>query len=63
MGNFCGEPLGCWGKADITLSDAVTELLVRQKQISVGKAYSEASLITEPMAHGEIIEKIRRPLR
>jgi phosphorylase kinase alpha/beta subunit len=50
---------GLLGKADITLSDAVTELLVRQKQISVGKAYSEASLITEPMAHGEIIEKIR----
>lgn len=50
---------GLLEKADITLSDAVTELLVRQKQISVGKAYSEASLITEPMAHGEIIEKIR----
>jgi len=50
---------GLLEKADITLSDAVTELLVRQKQISVGKAYSEASLITDPMAHGEIIEKIR----
>lgn len=50
---------GLLEKADITLSDAVTELLVRQKQISVGKAYSEASLITEPMAHGEIVEKIR----
>ncbi|MBE9137659.1 glycoside hydrolase family 15 protein [Nodosilinea sp. LEGE 07088] len=50
---------GLLGKADITLSDAVTELLVRQKQISVGKAYSEASLITEPMSHSEIIETIR----
>ncbi|MFH7241364.1 MAG: glycoside hydrolase family 15 protein [Spirulina sp.] len=50
---------GLLEKADITLSDAVTELLVRQKQISVGKAYSEASLITDPMAHGEIVEKIR----
>lgn len=50
---------GLLEKTDISLSDAVTELLVRQKQISVGKAYSEASLITEPMAHGEIIEKIR----
>jgi phosphorylase kinase alpha/beta subunit len=50
---------GLLSKADITLSDAVTELLVRQKQISVGKAYSEASLITEPMGHSEIIEKIR----
>jgi phosphorylase kinase alpha/beta subunit len=50
---------GLLEKADITLSDAVTELLVRQKQISVGKSYSEDSLITEPMAHGEIVEKIR----
>jgi phosphorylase kinase alpha/beta subunit len=50
---------GLLEKADITLSDAVTELLVRQKQISVGKSYSEDSLITDPMAHGEIIEKIR----
>lgn len=50
---------GLLGKADITLSDAVTELLVRQKQISVGKSYSEASLITEPMGHSEIVEKIR----
>jgi phosphorylase kinase alpha/beta subunit len=38
----------------------VTELLVRQKQISVGKAYSDESLITEPMSHGEIVEKIRQ---
>ncbi|MGF1566778.1 MAG: glycoside hydrolase family 15 protein [Nodosilinea sp.] len=50
---------GLLEKADITLSDAVTELLVRQKQISVGKSYSEDSLITEPMPHGEIVEKIR----
>ncbi|MEB3288370.1 MAG: glycoside hydrolase family 15 protein [Leptolyngbya sp.] len=50
---------GLLEKSDSTLSDAVTELLVRQKQISVGKSYSEASLITDPMAHGEIIEKIR----
>ncbi|TVP61782.1 MAG: glycosyl hydrolase family 15 [Leptolyngbya sp. LCM1.Bin17] len=51
---------GLLEKADITLSDAVTELLVRQQQISVGKAYSEDSLITEPMSHGEIVEKICR---
>lgn len=50
---------GLLEKADITLSDAVTELLVRQKQIAVGKSYSEASLITEPMAHAEIVDKIR----
>ena len=50
---------GLLGKTDISLSDAVTELLVRQKQLAVGKAYSEDSLITEPMGHGEIVEKIR----
>lgn len=50
---------GLLEKADITLSDALTELLVRQKQVSVGKAYSEASLIINPMSHNEIVEKIR----
>lgn len=50
---------GLLEKADITLSDALTELLVRQKRIAVGKAYSEASLITEPMSHKEITAKIR----
>lgn len=43
---------------DIGLSDAVTTILVRQKQIAVGKSYSEASLITRPMPNNEIIEKI-----
>jgi phosphorylase kinase alpha/beta subunit len=43
---------------DIALSDAVTSILVRGKQIAVGRAYSEASLITVPMPHIEIAEKI-----
>ncbi|MEH2464295.1 glycoside hydrolase family 15 protein [Nostoc sp.] len=43
---------------DISLSDAVTSILVRGKQIAVGKAYSEASLITVPMSHDEIADKI-----
>lgn len=46
-------------KIDISLSDAVTDIVVRGKQIAVGKAYSEASLITAPMPSDEIIEKIR----
>lgn len=50
---------GLLNKIDISLSDAVTDILVRQKQISVGKAYSQASLITEPMSHDEIMEKIQ----
>jgi phosphorylase kinase alpha/beta subunit len=50
---------GLLGKVDISLSDAVTDILVRQKQIAVGKAYSEASLITCPMSHIEIMQKIQ----
>jgi len=50
---------GLRGMVDIGLSDAVTDILVRQKQISVGKAYSETSLITRPMSHQEINEKIK----
>ncbi len=45
-------------KIDIGLSDAVTEILVRQKQITVGKAFSQASLIDRPMSHMEIMQKI-----
>ncbi|MBG1267723.1 glycoside hydrolase family 15 protein [Nostoc sp. WHI] len=43
---------------DISLSDTVTSILVRGKQIAVGKAYSEASLITVPMSPNEITDKI-----
>lgn len=49
---------GLLGKMDVNLSDAVTELVVRQKQVTVGKAYSEASLIRDPMPHSEIMHKI-----
>jgi phosphorylase kinase alpha/beta subunit len=47
----------------VGLSDAVTDILVRQKQIAVGKAYSEASLITSPMSHTEIMETISEFVR
>jgi phosphorylase kinase alpha/beta subunit len=43
---------------DIRLSDAVTSILIQGKQIAVGKAYSEASLITVPIPHQEIADKI-----
>ena len=46
--------------ADISMSDVVTSILVRGKQISVGKAYTEASLITVPLSHTEIIDKINQ---
>ncbi|NJM17986.1 MAG: glycosyl hydrolase family 15 [Richelia sp. RM2_1_2] len=45
--------------ADMRLSDIVTSLLARGKQIAVGKAYSEASLIIVPLSHKEIVEKIK----
>jgi phosphorylase kinase alpha/beta subunit len=54
---------GLLNKIDIGLSDAVTDILVRQKQIAVGKSYSEDSLITSPMAPTEIMEKIREFVR
>lgn len=50
---------GLLNKVDIGLSDAVTDILVRGKQITVGKAYSEASLITQPMSNIETMDKIR----
>ena len=43
---------------DIGLSDQVTKMLVRGKQMTVGKSYSEASLIARPISNNEIIEKI-----
>jgi phosphorylase kinase alpha/beta subunit len=52
------QAAGLLNKVDISLSDAVTEILVRGKQITVGKAYSEASLIKNPMSHQEIRAKI-----
>ncbi len=45
-------------KSDMGLADAVTDILVRGKQIAVGKAYSEASLITTPTQPNDILEKI-----
>jgi phosphorylase kinase alpha/beta subunit len=44
---------------DLCLSDMVTNLLVRGKQVSVGKSYSEASLISSPMPNNQIREKIQ----
>lgn len=47
------------GKTDVGLADAVTDLVVRQKQITVGKAYFEAALISRPTQADEIMDKIR----
>jgi phosphorylase kinase alpha/beta subunit len=50
---------GLLNKVDISLSDAVTDILVRGKQVTVGKAYSEDSVISQPSSYTEIMEKIR----
>ncbi len=50
---------GLLNKIDIGLSDAVTDILVRQKQITVGRAYSRGSLINRPMPPQKIMQKIR----
>jgi phosphorylase kinase alpha/beta subunit len=51
---------GLLAKVDISLSDAVTDILISGKQMTVGMAYSEAALIDTPMSHTEIVEKIDR---
>ncbi|MBE9030068.1 glycoside hydrolase family 15 protein [filamentous cyanobacterium LEGE 11480] len=50
---------GLLDKVDAALTDAVAEILVRQKQIAVGLSYSEAALITQPLPHNELLEKLR----
>jgi phosphorylase kinase alpha/beta subunit len=50
---------GLFDRVDPNLTDAIIDILVRQKQIAVGRAYSEASLITQPMSSIEVMEKIR----
>lgn len=63
--------LRCWGLmrrvaglndkvVTLSLADAVTDILARQKQIAVGRAYSEDSVISSPLSPSEILDKIRR---
>lgn len=49
---------GLLNKMDIGLADAVTSILIQGKQIAVGKAYSQASLIDSPIQPDEIMSKI-----
>jgi phosphorylase kinase alpha/beta subunit len=51
---------GLRGWWDGGLAEAVTNLLVRQKQVLVGKAYSPDSLITEPLTGQAIADRIAR---
>ncbi|MDH3246105.1 MAG: glycoside hydrolase family 15 protein, partial [Saprospiraceae bacterium] len=47
-------------KIDIELQNAVSTLLVRQKTIQVGKAYSDDSHIIRPIPFDDLIEKINK---
>ena len=49
---------GLLHKTDISLGDAVTTILIRGKQIAVGKSYSEASLISDPLSTADVMAKI-----
>ncbi len=50
---------GLLEKVDVLLSDSVTDLLVRQKTIVIGKSYSERSLVTRPVPLQELLELIK----
>ena len=50
---------GLLGKVDVALSASVTDILVNQKSILIGKAYTERSLITRPLPEDELLAKIR----
>jgi phosphorylase kinase alpha/beta subunit len=56
--NILRRVAGLIHKVDIALSDALTHILVRQRQVAVGKAYSDAALIAQPLSHQELMEKI-----
>jgi len=58
--NVIRRAAGLLGKSDVALSDSVTDIIVRQKQITVGKSYSDDSLIARPLPPSEIRDKIRQ---
>lgn len=47
-------------KSDETLEDAVVEIVIRQKQLAVGRAYSLDAVISEPISNADLLDKIRR---
>ena len=49
---------GLLGKVDVSLSDSLMDILVRQKALVIGKAYSERSLISRPLPQSELLAKI-----
>ncbi|MEW5824431.1 MAG: glycoside hydrolase family 15 protein [Pseudomonadota bacterium] len=47
------------GKVDANLETAVIDILVRQKQLAVGRAYSRRAILHEPMPNEAVMERIR----
>lgn len=47
------------GKVDAQLEIAIMDILVRQKQLAVGRAYSRRAIINAPLGNQETLEKIR----
>ncbi len=54
---------GLLGKVDGDLTLACSAILVRQKNIQVGRAYSDDSLITHPLLERELLAKINEYCR
>jgi len=50
---------GILGKYDADLEQAVTDILVRQKRLSVGREYSNQATIQRPARAAEILDRIR----
>lgn len=51
------------GKIDIELQLAVTSLLIQQKIIQVGKAFTDDSMVIRPLPFSQLVEKINKYCR
>lgn len=54
------QAAGLLGKVDGDLSLAVNAILIRQKIVQVGRAYSDDSLVVQPIPERELLSKITR---
>ncbi len=45
---------------DETFEDAVAQIVMRQKQVSVGRAYNAQAIISTPLGNVELFERLRR---
>ncbi len=52
------ESCALLGKYDPGLEDAITELVVRQKQVAVGRAHSADAIIKQPLSNDEILHRV-----